>query len=249
MSTRILFVYEGKDSEPRVAKNLQDIFFDSTKIIVECVFGGEIYQLYSKLEKDSDLNLIGLLKERDHSTMDEWEENDFSEIYLFFDYDGHATGASNFKIEKLLEVFSNETENGKLFINYPSVESLKDIPDPDTFYNLSVSAFEKEYKRISSERCPSKELLCLGSYDKGLWINVIAIHLKKMNYIANDNFILPTRIVSQAEIYHGQFEGFITKSQQISVLNSFPIFIHDYFGNKKTLELIGESRGLISPGI
>lgn len=55
---------------------------------------------------------------------------DFSEVYLFFDYDAHQTNlgkaVNEDVIRQMLESFDNETENGKLYISYPMVEALRD---------------------------------------------------------------------------------------------------------------------------
>lgn len=57
------------------------------------------------------------------------QRDDFSEIYLFFDYDGHQKNLGEFDskdaIEQMLISFDNETENGKLYISYPMVEALR----------------------------------------------------------------------------------------------------------------------------
>lgn len=61
---------------------------------------------------------------------------DISEIYLFFDYDFHNRNLSleeiNRQVREMLETFNNETEFGRLYIDYPMVESIrytKQLPD------------------------------------------------------------------------------------------------------------------------
>ncbi len=232
---RKLFVIEGV-TEKEVVDNLKSIFF-SDSVIIECIFDAEVYQLYDKLEQDEDLTLFGLLKERNPSVMAEWDEDDFPEIFLFFDYDGQATGASNSKMIKLLELFSEETERGKLFISYPCVESLKHIEDPDLFYNLSTPAQGTGYKRIVGER-GGNMFQSFGQYSVEVWKQLIKLHLMKMNYIVNDSFSLPNRIISQSDILSSQIDHFIVPNQHVSVLSAFPVFVHDYWGNKKILELL-----------
>ena len=50
---------------------------------------------------------------------------DVAQIYLFFDYDGHATLADDDDMARMLAHFDNETENGKLYVSYPMAEALK----------------------------------------------------------------------------------------------------------------------------
>lgn len=61
-----------------------------------------------------------------------------TEIFLFFDYDFQESRLTleenNRHIGEMLEYFNDETENGKLYINYPMVESVfytKQLPDKD----------------------------------------------------------------------------------------------------------------------
>lgn len=53
----------------------------------------------------------------------------------------------------MIDVFDNETENGKLYISYPMVEALRDIPvvGQDCFSRCCISINAgKSYKEISS---------------------------------------------------------------------------------------------------
>ena len=63
--------------------------------------------------------------------MEGLSRDDFSEVFLFFDYDAHQTNLGKSDdvdvINQMLESFDNETENGKLYISYPMVEALRDF--------------------------------------------------------------------------------------------------------------------------
>ena len=70
---------------------------------------------------------------------------DFSEVYLFFDYDFQNKNLSledlNSQVQEMLDFFSDETDNGKLYINYPMVESIKctqKFPD-ENFFEYKVT--------------------------------------------------------------------------------------------------------------
>jgi len=70
---------------------------------------------------------------------------DFSQVYLFFDYDFQNKNLNleilNSQLQEMLEFFSDETDNGKLYINYPMLGSIKctqKLPDEHFFeYNVS----------------------------------------------------------------------------------------------------------------
>ena len=67
----------------------------------------------------------------------------YDTLYLFFDYDFQQSRKSleenNQSVQCLLDYFNDETENGKLYINYPMSESLfytRQLPNTDS---VSVS--------------------------------------------------------------------------------------------------------------
>jgi hypothetical protein len=274
MSTNILFVFEGENTEEIIVKSLENHFLKENMIgntIIKCACGAEIYQLYRKIQEDSDLDTFNLIKDKNHNSkklLEEYDREDFAEIYLFFDYDGHSSLASyqdrfgsniksgDEKLVDMLAFFDNETEKGKLYISYPMVEALRHIIDYSTFYELSVKGKgancvnidccrEKEeclqephYKeRVSKESIP--QLCNINGYSSTTWKQLIKVHIYKMNYIVNNIYEYPHALETQKTIFFKQLEKYISlPCQYISVLSAFPSFIHDYFGNIKTKELI-----------
>jgi len=158
---------------------------------------------------------------------------------MFFDYDGHATNASDEKLNELLNFFNEETEKGKLYISYPMVEALKHIENFDTFEELKVKCKENiDYKKVVRQK-GLVQLKQIIHYDFQQWKELIDIHLKKMNYIANDLFVFPSEIIDQLTIFNKQLEKYVNINQTVAVLSSFPVFLHDYYGNedlKKRIE-------------
>ena len=67
--------------------------------------------------------------DRGDRTLDGMRNSDISEIFLFFDYDFQNSQLSldeiNRRVEKMLTLFDDETDNGKLYINYPMIESIR----------------------------------------------------------------------------------------------------------------------------
>lgn len=121
-----LFVLEGPKAEDVVTKSL---FREFMKIPVpaKCVYGTSIYSLYKELQAESDLDLVTLLRERsdeNRAVLDGTTKHDFEAIYLFFDYDGQASNASDDKLDSMLGFFDDEFDVGKLFVSYPMVEAL-----------------------------------------------------------------------------------------------------------------------------
>ncbi|ATA75782.1 hypothetical protein [Capnocytophaga sp. H2931] len=230
----ILFVFEGKKTEPNIHEKLKQYFFDE-RTVITCVFGTVIYSIYKDLETDGYLDTFSLLKNRIED-LKKYKKKDFSEIYLFFDCECHATNYSPEKLKKLLSVFDNETESGKLYISYPMVEALKHYHSGKDFQKLTVHC-SQDYKREVNQYCEAK-YIDFNQYDESIWKELIKHHLSKMNYIVADNYSYPSQIYSQIDIFNKQKEKFINKDDKVSVLSAFPIFIHDYFGNEKTKQKI-----------
>ena len=82
----------------------------------------------------------------------------FSEIYLIFDYDFQNKNLPldmmNRQIDEMLDLFDDETDNGRLYINYPMVEAIrytKLLPDASYLkYVVSrADCVESSFKNIA----------------------------------------------------------------------------------------------------
>ena len=175
----ILFVFEGETTEPLLFSTMKHFFLPKERNDIICTYKSNIYSLYNKMsangyfdDSKTDVSLIPLLQEQlrqngdiDHPLLkiSNWDE--ISEIFLFFDYDcqnkekdkSYSLVENNKRIEKMLAFFNNETEAGKLYINYPMVESIrytKKLPDssfasytiplsecPDAIFKNKVNTF------------------------------------------------------------------------------------------------------------
>lgn len=238
MASKILFVFEGERTEIQIKKSLLECFFSENNI-VHTAFCAEIYQLYSKLKQDEYLDTYELLKEipENYEKLKEFERDDFSEIYLFFDFDGHSTLAADEKLKELLEIFDEETDEGKLYVSYPMVEALKHISSKIDFRSLKIDARNNiRYKDLVnkvSDPC-YQALQRLSTED---WLYLAAMHLKKANFIVNGDFSLPDYYIDQDEILQGQRERYLEVDETIAVLSGFPLFLHYYFGASLLLRL------------
>ena len=176
----ILFIFEGKDDEPRLYKTLKEIFhFELNEEEILHYYCSNIFSLYDTIKEygvlDGSIDLINVLKEEADkhkeikSDLDKIKYSyEVSEIFLFFDYDIRkqdeknklSIEEQNAKILELFIFFENETldseRNGlKLYINYPMIESYrffkKELPDED-FRNYTFDLLsEKHFRQIVNE--------------------------------------------------------------------------------------------------
>ncbi len=228
----ILMVFEGELTEKDIFNSLKEHFLkNKTNRIIYGFHCGEIYSLYNKLQKPENETLFYILKntlEPKNPELEHIIEEYVESIYLFFDYDNHAPTANDTKLQKMLEFFDDEFENGKLFISYPMVEAIKHLKENINFEETIVNSC-KEYKKIVSQNC-DKKLENLNDLTKENWEIIINEHLKKANFIVNDSFELPNSLIEQIEIFEKQKLKYINIDNKVAVLSSFPLFLLDYYG-------------------
>ena len=231
MVNNILFILEG-EKEKTIVKNLTK-FFINENTVVTCVYCTTIYKMYSDIKNDEYLDTFHLLKEiaKNKETLKDFKRSDFSQIFMFFDYDGHASNASDKKLAELLSFFNEETDKGKLYISYPMVEALKHFENIESFKELksNLKDFEK-YKQTVNSNC-LKCLIDFNLYDESVWKFVIEIHLQKMNKIVHQKYQFPIALIDQITIFNKQLEKHIIPNQNVEILSAFPVFLHDYYGN------------------
>ncbi|MGF6905797.1 hypothetical protein [Fusobacterium sp. PH5-44] len=98
---KILIIFEGKDRENDIFNLLEKQFFKNEKKKFEFVIYGtsihKMYDVYKKVKEDDDLRIIKLLFEEKADFNTVFRPEEFSEIYLFFDYDGQDPRGSDQK--------------------------------------------------------------------------------------------------------------------------------------------------------
>lgn len=236
MAKVVLFVYEGKKTEHQVHEVFERHYFSNEHVSIKVAYGAEIYQLWNRMTSEEYLDVLEVLKERKPTNHDEiasLKRDDVSEIYLFFDYDGHAPCASDQDLASMLDYFNEETEAGKLYISYPMVEAVKHIK-PGTDYLDTVFSIRdgKSYKEFVNNETGYMHLMKI---EKNELDYVVTQNCKKANYLVQGDRALPeyqTVIskLSQIDIFRAQLEKHIAKAGQVSVLSGFPLFTVEYFG-------------------
>lgn len=250
----ILFVFEGAEREPKIFKSLERLFFGKGERIV-CSFGNNIYEVYRQLkELGGDGDIVSILRENNAQLPLGVKSSDFSEIYLFFDYDFQNTNLTlaemNGRLQEMLEMFDDETDNGKLYVSYPMVESLcytKELPD-DHFVEYAISrrdCMERSFKDLAREfshygSLDFIELPDSGHHQPGKkdiarvrqnWIWLVQQHASKANFMCAGVLRMPVdkEVVSQSRIFAAQLVKYLEDEGRIAILNGFPLFLFEYF--------------------
>lgn len=223
-------VFEGEVTETTIFNNLIQFFLNDIKnTIVYGIFGSDIYNLYHTLKVDEDLDLFSLIKEQTPE-LSGISRDKVPQIFLFFDFDGHAPSANDEKIEEMLSFFDNETEYGKLYLSYPMVEAIKHLKAGTHFKDVIVPARDKVgYKELvscSGDGCYQN----LANLNKVHWDEIINEHCRKLGFIMNGTFEFPETDVEQNKIFAEQKAKYLDKDGTVAVLSSFPIYLADYYG-------------------
>lgn len=243
----ILFVFEGAKDEPCIYDGVRDVCGIKDDIV--CVFNAGIHSLYKDVfinDLDLFLSLSERLRAHGDSTLKDYKASDISETYLFFDYDLHdkhiPLAQLNEEIMEMLEFFNEETEHGKLYINYPMLESVKytkELPD-DNYYKYVVKRADCcNFKDIAAKFSYYNDFQFLfprdskGRSNKYLnenWEHIRKQNLCKANFVCNGIYEMPTckEVISQANIFQSQLDKYLIPNDEVSILNSFPMFIFEY---------------------
>lgn len=239
----ILFIFEGAKYEPSLYEGIKSLFFQKNKDQVLCSFCSSIYTFYKRLKDDFDGfgDVVDILKSEIKKTdpnneIFKYKSSDFESIYLFFDYDFYWGNLKkkNEQILELLEYFNEETENGKLFISYPMIESIqytKELPD-NQFPTYTVSrdaSMGENFKKAAKQFCHYKGYTYLK--DLTNWKHLILQNVWKANLLTNDKLIWPKQKedVEQITVFNAQVKKHIIPNNEVAILNAFPMFLYYYF--------------------
>lgn len=236
----MLFIFEGKKTEPSIFRTLEKLYFPQDTEKTVCCFGYSIYELY-RLMNGSDFteDVVSVIKNKMSGKPDNPLEHftdaaDFSEVFLFFDYDFQNNNLPPDEIDRQLEemlcFFDDETENGKLYVNYPMVESIKctdKLPDCN-FINYKATRAECcNFKHFITLKYPfykSMDFMVIPSdrktgrlrtisserYDtiKNNWELLCKQHISKANHICTEHYEIPSEkdSISQKYIFLNQLK-------------------------------------------
>lgn len=247
-NVKVLVVVEGLKSEVDLFQRIANVY--GLNISFYCL-GTNIYLLYKRLkEYGFSADLKKVLCEI-HPEYQEILQYKFAYTYLVFDLDPHhpkkvetrslteVVEDNLSKIEEMVLFFNNETDPtiGKLYINYPMLESFRDCNstfDPDYQTNVIKIEDVSNYKSIvAKKRMASKHLT---DYSKGDFDALTKMNNYKLSEINSLgwkalSYSQYCELSEGSRIFAIQRESIVHK-KVIEVINTSLFFILDYYGDK-----------------
>lgn len=229
--SKILVIVEGAKTDFNLMTRLLSVYgISETHQIVS--YNTNIYTLYNQLPDSYDeydnIDLLQILKEREKDESKRALLNErYSDILLIFDLDPQAPDFAPEKVIKMTSYFTESTNMGKLYLNYPMVESFYHMSDiPDEKYNEYVVALDdlknKKYKQIVHNICRNGDYAKFASDKKECSI-VIKQNLEKAKLMINNDENMPNSI----DILNKQLD-LLSSKKIISVLCTCVFYIAEY---------------------
>ena len=194
---RVLFIVEGSRGEPRLLRKMHSTLFGTQ---VDNIFwhGTVIHDLIARVFidgiLDDDLDIVSVLRE---SITDvnrrKVLEQEFSDIYLVFDMDPHDPRYDKDLLDKAMRFFSDSTVNGKLYLNYPMLESYRHLRrhDDEDYLERTVTIDEIYRYKTMVELESHPDFKQLNGYTPETFDEIIRMNLRKANSILNGDRSVP----------------------------------------------------------
>ena len=197
-NSKILFIVEGENDEVAFVKRLLAKCYANHHYEIysyRCnihVLAQTLINEYPSFEDDEvDIQLILKSKEIENSKRRILSQK-YQDVFLIFDFDPQHVNPHFDTIIRMLDYFSDSADHGKLFINYPMMQSYKHfsiLPD-DSFIERRVSIDEcRIYKRLVGEMSAFTDI---NKYSYITFVSLIVHHLRKANYILTGNYVIPS---------------------------------------------------------
>lgn len=241
MDKKILLIVEGEADEVKFLKRLFKICSKKTYYKIYTykttihILAQEIFNNYNDFDDgDIDIKLILASLEKNKQKKELFYEN-YTDVFMIFDFDPHHDYPHFDTIKRMIKYFDDSTNQGKLFLNYPMMQSYKHfdkLPCPEfEFLNVSLKEI-KEYKKVVGE---ISNFTDLDKYDYITYYSIAVHQIKKANKIINGKYEMPleTEYMSfdLCKIYDFELQEFVEK-QKVWVLNTCIFSLVDFAPNK-----------------
>lgn len=223
----ILFICEGSDEEKLFNKLFELYPIDANYVLYQYqtnlhLFGKFLFEEYIDKGSDiDDLDIIQVLKDyRFESILD----MKYTDILLVFDFDPQDPRYSPDRLKQLQYLFSESTNQGQLYINYPMIEASLDFDEIPDFDYIDKTV-DKELLKRSGYKNKVRRTSAIGVYSGLNSIN-LPIVLKQ----TDEKFLAITDVEDDSK-YDKLLDYQIQLLHQndiISIINTSLMFLKDY---------------------
>lgn len=237
MAKKVLLIVEGDNDEVVFFKRLFGKCFRKTDY---CIFrysttihtlAQELYNNYPNFEEDEiDIRLVLQSLEKSENKKSILKEN-YTDIYLIFDFDPQHDHPHFDTLKRMIKYFSDSTAQGKLYINYPMMQSYKHFSQiPDNGFSKRIVNYNQicRYKELVGKESSYTDI---NKYDYITFFSLAVHHIKKANYLLNNKYVLPEceefSNYDFVSIYNVEL-GLFQRDKTVSVLNTCIFALCDY---------------------
>lgn len=157
----------------------------------------------------------------------------FTDVYLIFDMDPQDPIYNDDRLAKAMKHFDNSTENGKLYLNYPMLESYRHLKRPydPEYADRSVTMDQiRRYKDIVGEESYD-DIKDLGKYDAETFLMIVCMNVIKGNIMLNGHRNIPTPAEYESwkmtKILDSQI-SMLGSCNRIMVINTSVFYVVDF---------------------
>lgn len=197
LNNKVLFIVEGDSDEVKFLKKLyktcyaqQEFEIYSYKTNIH-ILAQVLYNDYPDFDEDEvDIKLVLRSLEDDSRKRDILNQK-YRDVFLIFDFEPQHDHPHFDTVRRMLAFFSDSTNQGKLYINYPMMQSFKhltSLPD-DCFKDRLVTQDQWEnYKELVGDESNFTDLT---QYTYITFVSLAVHHLKKAYYIVSNKYEFP----------------------------------------------------------
>lgn len=196
MVKKVLLIVEGDADEVKFLRSLFKNCYKKTDYKIYPyrtnihVLAQELFDNYNDFDintEDTDIKLVLASLEKDEQKKKLLLDK-YSDVFMIFDFEPQHDHPHFDTVKRMLKFYTDSTDQGKLFINYPMMQSYKHfsvLPSP-TFATLEVELNNvKRYKEIVGKESKFTDL---DKYNYVIYFSIAVHQLKKANKIVNNKY-------------------------------------------------------------
>lgn len=243
---KVLFIVEGEKDEEKLLKSLFNSFSvnEQYELIPIKHNISMIFDKIKDLSEGSNTEHVDFIQVFKSILISEKREQECLLLdakipyrYLFFDLDAQHNSFNFKNVKDMLDYFNDETEEGKLLINYPQFEAFRDyqepIPDPAFMDKMFSFTSGYTYKQTVHKRGTNKNY---SKYSKNDYGAIITQNMCKLNYIIDGRYERPSflRFLEEIELHllADREESLFVSKKELWVLCSLVFVVPLFFGKE-----------------